>query len=208
MARIFSQGGKPLSISADDALWLARAVEAEGEPRPEVAQVLVNRWAWLEETQPGTYPTLRSLVRAYAQPVNPKWFVGGELLVPYMNKHAALGRAWAANELEKAWKREHVHSVRQEFTPRTRQAVQQALYGPLSIMRGMLHFGPVEGVEGRNVLRIDPSTPVLYQPSAQGGMQHALSPLLHGRPHAAIGFMLLAGGGMFAWTMAHRKRRR
>lgn len=202
MALIYSQQGKPLRITTDDALWLARAVEAEGEPRPEVAQTLVNRWAWLEETQPGTYPTLTSLVRAYAQPVNPAWFVGGKLLVPYLNAHPEK----AAAELDKAWRREHVHSVRSEFSERTRRAVQQALYGPLTIQRGSLHFGPVEGVRD-NVVRVDATHPVLYQPSATGGPTHALSPLLEGRPHAAIGFMLLAGGGLFAFAVAHRKRR-
>lgn len=210
MAVIYSQQGKPLRIDTNDALWLARAVEAEGEPRPEVAQTLVNRWAWLAETPKtaAVYPTLADLVRAYCQPVNPAWFVKGRLFVPYLDKHGPTeGQGWVTHELQKAWRREHVHSVRNEFSDRTRRAVQQAFYGPLTIGRGALHFGPVEGVQG-NVVRIDPQNLVLYQPEAQGGPRHSLASLFEGRPHAVIGGMLLAGGSIFLFARAHRRKRR
>lgn len=69
-----------LPLTPDDVLTLARAVEVEGYPGSGVAWTLLQRAAWLR-TQ-GQNVSVGQLVRSYAQPINPAWFVGGE-------KHAA-----------------------------------------------------------------------------------------------------------------------
>lgn len=71
-----SKGGKEGSYepTASDRLWLMRAVQAEGQPHGLVARALVNLFA---ATYP-THTTLESLVRDYAQPVNPKWADQGD----------------------------------------------------------------------------------------------------------------------------------
>ena len=128
--------GYSLAWTDEDRLWLLRAVEAEGEPRPLVAQTLVNRFAWLWDTTPAKYLTLTELVRAYAQPVNPAWFPDGKAYLqtlpklPEDQRAPALARAHARRE----------HSARTRFSPGTVAAVDQALYGPITLPMGALHF--------------------------------------------------------------------
>lgn len=61
----------------EDRLWLLRAVVAEGKPEPMVARALVN--LFMLQRSKGSGQTLSKLVRAYAQPVNPRWFPDGDL---------------------------------------------------------------------------------------------------------------------------------
>jgi hypothetical protein len=138
---IVSPAGRALPWSNEDALWLARAVEAEGSPETLVAQTLVNRWAWLADANPGAYPTLTSLVRAYAQPVNPGWFREGHLFLAWLAAHPELTPEQVARERSRADVRQYTHSTRDVFTPPTNLAVNRALRGPLSLPRGALHFG-------------------------------------------------------------------
>lgn len=138
---IVSPKGRALSWDGNDALWLARAVEAEGAPETLVAETLVNRWAWLADANPGAYPTLASLVRAYAQPVNPGWFREGKLFLAWLAAHPELTPEQVARERSRADVREYTHSKRDTFTPATYLAVNRALRGPLSLPRGALHFG-------------------------------------------------------------------
>lgn len=195
MAVIYSPRGKPLTVTADDALWLARAVEAEGPPEREVAQALVNRWAWLYDLQgPTAWPTLAKLVRAYAQVVNPRWFEGGDLHDAYTRAHPEDARA----EGERAWRREHVHSVRQDFGPSTRAAVAQALYGPITIAPGTVHFGrPKNGMNQLFTAREPSAWWALYSTEKGGPTVSSSSVLRAGKPSAAIAFVVLAGGGLF-----------
>jgi hypothetical protein len=111
----------------EDRLWLLRAVEQEGAPEDRVAQTLVNGFVWAR-SELGYRGALADWVRAYAQPVNPKWFTTGE-------KHVdALARATTdaeRNKLrQKAYAREHVHSVRTSFSPLVKSAVEKALTRP------------------------------------------------------------------------------
>lgn len=64
------------AVTAEDWLWLLRAVAAEGPPEAQVARALVNLHALVRSRGGGH--SLASLVRAYAQPVNPAWMHGGE----------------------------------------------------------------------------------------------------------------------------------
>jgi len=146
--------GQHLTWSDDDRLWLLRAIEAEGEPRALVAQVLVNRWAWLHDENAGKYPRLADLVRAYAQPVNPRWYPDGSL---FLDSIAKMPESQRPSAMKRAAIRRDVHSERTTFSQATIDAVRAALFGPVSIPLGALHFA------APSVLRSD--LPVLV-PSA------------------------------------------
>lgn len=109
----------------EDVLWLRRAVEAEGPPSYRVAATLVNGFMWAR-ARLNSGRTLASWVRAYAQPVNPQWFVSGA------KYKAALAEAQSDEERNalqnRAYLREHVHSTRTEFSDETLRAVEQALH--------------------------------------------------------------------------------
>lgn len=213
---ISSPKGKQLAVTADDRLWLARAVEAEGAPRDLVAQVLVNRWAWLADEHPGLYPTLTSLVRAYAQPVNPRWYPTGDLFAKRLERAPEDERDALRAQAER---REAVHSARTTFSARTDAAVTQALQGPITIPAGALHFAA--GWVNR------PDLPILVRGSAtsntiygeargrgigalyafdDGGPSFPRAQLLTGRPHAVIAFLFLTAGGLLGLRSLRRRR--
>lgn len=136
--RIVTPKGTTLTWDENDRLWLLRAVEAEGPPQDLVAQTLVNRWAWLYDTTPGRYVRLAELVRAYAQPVNPAWFPSGKLFQAELAKQTESAKRDGL--LRAAKRREEVHATRTQFSPSTVTAVHQALFGPLTLPPGALHF--------------------------------------------------------------------
>lgn len=110
-----------------DRLWLLRAVEAEGPVRRQVAQALVNRFTFLGDT----YPTLADFVRAYAQPVNPRWHPGGD------KYRAAMARAETDEQKRKLRaqaQRRLAASTRTAFRDETKEAVDRALTrGPVDL---------------------------------------------------------------------------
>lgn len=68
--------GGSYRVKPSDRLWLLRAVQAESnkaDDRRRVAQTLLNRFVYLKSKGSTAYPTLTAFVRAYAQPINPKW---------------------------------------------------------------------------------------------------------------------------------------
>jgi len=118
-----------------------RAVQAEGRPRPEVARTLVNLFMYLRSgprvhqsplsdehetapTRPVLYPTLESLVRSYAQPVNPRWYPDGSKI---RERLPSLTPADRATVLKRAAARRDVHSTRIQFDRDTHEAVERAL---------------------------------------------------------------------------------
>jgi hypothetical protein len=112
-------------VAPSDRLWLLRAVQAEGEPRERVAEALVNLWA--VHMAGGGTRSLGEMVRAYAQPVNPRWFEAGDLYQAALEKATTDGeRAVLAAA---ARRRERVHATRNQFDARTLNAVSQALSG-------------------------------------------------------------------------------
>lgn len=161
-AVIYSPLGRQLTVTDNDRLWLARAVEHEGPPLKLVAQTLVNRWANASDWRPHRWPTLTDMVREYSQPVNPGWFPGGRLLAKRVAELEALGKhAEAERELRLAELRP-AHAAQNAFLPSTLEAVHAAIYGPLEIPHGAVHFGPqkdtwasltlVPGGKGRNAI--------------------------------------------------------
>jgi len=116
---------QPYDVTANDVLWLRRAVQAEGPVRKQVAYILINGFVW--NRSKGGRGTLADWVRRYAQPCNPLWYESGE-------KHkaklaAATTQAQRAELIRKARTRERVHSTRTTFDPDVRRAVQAALSG-------------------------------------------------------------------------------
>jgi hypothetical protein len=122
--QLIFRDGKKYEPTAEDKLWLARAVQAEGPVASQVARALVNGFGVTYAH--GTYKTLKDFVRAYAQPVNPRWFPDGDLFL----KHA--GGVPTAAQLAIAQKRRDVHSTRTKFSAETKDAVKQALETPFS----------------------------------------------------------------------------
>jgi hypothetical protein len=119
---------KEYTPTAEDKLWLQRAVEVEGPPKEMVARALVNLFVWQFSKERPKYKTLHSLVRAYAQPVNPRWFDDGDLFKQSLAKKKTDKERNDA--LKAAQKRREVHSRRTTFAPDTTEAVEKALAYP------------------------------------------------------------------------------
>jgi hypothetical protein len=218
--QLSSPKGKPLSVSADDVLWLSRAVEAEGQPRDLVAQTLINRWAWLQDFAPGQYPTLQALVRAYAQPVNPRWYPQGD---KFLESYAKAAPAAQPALMQRALNREQHHSTRVQFSPGTEAAVQQALRGPITLPAGALHYAAatvkrpdlpllVPGVLGQTNSIWGESDGrgigALYAFETAAGPTFRNASLLQGRPHAVLAFLFLTAGGLLGLRGLRGKRRK
>lgn len=103
----------------EDRLWLLRAVAAEGAPEADVASALVSRF--LARRERGWHGTLADHVRAYAQPVNPRWFPDGDLQLAWHAKDPA------RYPMASAARRRDVHSARSVFAPKVVSAVDRAL---------------------------------------------------------------------------------
>lgn len=69
LARIQTKDGRVYQLTADDLLWLGRAVQFEGGDAPAATLwTYAQRWALLRWRG-----SLASLVRAHSQPLNPRW---------------------------------------------------------------------------------------------------------------------------------------
>jgi hypothetical protein len=152
---------------------------------------------------PGAYPTLTSLIRAYAQPVNPGWFPGGPLLEQWFKENPGADRVAA---LERAARRRDVHSVRDEFSEQTRRAVSQALYGPVVIPPGAIHFG--NAVNGVNQIVVSPDAKgALYRPLQVGELEHGSARMLDVK-HGAWGFAFFGLASAIAFGAKHHVKRK
>lgn len=121
-------GTRLYTVTPDDRLWLLRAVQCEGNEETQVAQVLVNCFAYLHANKPKSCASLTWLVRSYAQPVNPTWFPGGSNFERWHAKDPA------KYPLAAAVRRRDVHSKLSAFRPDVVDAVDRALHeGPLDI---------------------------------------------------------------------------
>lgn len=77
--QITSDSGFVYDLTADDLLWLARAVKYEGGSEIATAWSLAQRFVQVREQGSTRYPTFRALIQAYAQPVNPIWRRDGSM---------------------------------------------------------------------------------------------------------------------------------
>lgn len=107
---IISKGGVNTiyALTVEDYTDLARAVEREGPPKLAVAWCLLQRFGLLWPL----YPSLSGFVKAYAQPINPKWFSTGAEHLAALKKLDSYGKAkentaasqregWAKTPLDK-----------------------------------------------------------------------------------------------------------
>jgi hypothetical protein len=133
--RLRAEAMAPYTVTSDDALWLARAVEAEGPVQAQVAATLISGFAFARSR--GFTKPLATFVRAYAQPVNPRWYHDGDL---YLASIAAMSDSQKAAALKDAQRRESVHSMRIAFTPGTQSAVMAALNGRVILPRGTTDY--------------------------------------------------------------------
>lgn len=132
---VLACGPYTYTVTDEDRLWLTRAVQHEGPVEREVAQVLVNCFAYLHSVKPKSCPTLTWLVRAYAQPINPEWFPEGKQF-----------KRWNAVDKKKyplatAKRRRDVLSKVVVFDDRVLAAVDLALTaGPISIPKNATDY--------------------------------------------------------------------
>lgn len=82
MTSITSSSGFVYDLTEDDLLWLARAAKYEGGNEIATIWTLAQRYVWLKEGGTRGYPTFASMIRAFAQPINPKWMRDGEFCRP------------------------------------------------------------------------------------------------------------------------------
>lgn len=77
VSAIFAASGKEYIITDEDALWLARMVVGEGGKDASVEKIrallwaIMNRFLLVPEQRKRT--SLTDLVRAFSQPINPRW---------------------------------------------------------------------------------------------------------------------------------------
>jgi len=135
-----------------DRLWLLRAVEAEGEPRARVAETLINGFLWAR-SDVGYKPPLMTWVRAYCQPVNPRWFVRGDEHLKHMQN--APSEETRAALVRQALIRESVHAVRMNFQADTRAAVAHALTHAPELPRAT-DFAASYGADGTEIRKPPP----------------------------------------------------
>jgi hypothetical protein len=126
--RLRGQDMTPYTITPDDSIWLARAVEAEGPIQAQVAAALVNGFCFVRSR--GYTKSLTQFIRAYSQPINPRWFTTGDLFVASLESKTPSERAEASKAAER---RERLHSARIAFSPGTQAAVSDALNGRTGI---------------------------------------------------------------------------
>jgi hypothetical protein len=94
------------SLTARDRDDFYRAVWREGKPQLAVAHTLLQRFAYLYSTT-RPYSTLSSFLRAYVQPINPRWFSSGDLHKAQVARLEKAGKgAEALAEKARAKKRE------------------------------------------------------------------------------------------------------
>lgn len=113
-----AKNATPYQPTSDDRLWLLRATEAEGSPVATVPRVLVN--LFMMQRAQGNKQSLTTLVRAYSQPVNPRWYANGDLFKKQFPRPTAQQKSVASA-------RENIISKRITFLPEVTAAVDGAL---------------------------------------------------------------------------------
>ena len=171
------------NLSSEDRLDLIRAVAREGKPYDAVTWSLIQRFAWLYPR--GNFPTLSSFVKAYAQPINPRWFPTGDKFLAYIR---SLKRNYTGNELtrrlenaiDKAENRlEYASAELDEISDKYINTVDSILSGNQSNpVKGAIHYIASTGGNDETTAkqaqlafaenRTDLSEPIYYGSSTTG----------------------------------------
>lgn len=145
-------------ITPEDLIWLKRAVEHEGAPQESVANTLINLFTMLWTLKHSKFRDLKTLVQAYASPVNPSWFPSGQKHIKYA---AGLSGAALANENVAAQRRQDVYSVQTSFSPSTELAVANATKDGTSFEKDWTDYAaPHVNASSRYTRRTEPETGV------------------------------------------------
>lgn len=84
---------KPLLINDKIKLWLKRMVVGEGGKNCSEKKAAMLCWAivhrWFLWKGARFYPTFLLMMRAFSQPINPRWMTGGDLAKKYIGRKAA-----------------------------------------------------------------------------------------------------------------------
>lgn len=151
-------------MTDEDTLVLAQAIAHEGRPRDGVVWCLIQRFCWLFPI----YRTLSRFLRAYVQPINPKWFPGGKL---HRRELARIRRRYRddpgqmstllENERGRAQRRVgYARDTWTDFRPYVTQTLSQFFAGELS--------NPVPGAVHYRVPTTRTTNPRLAQYAARG----------------------------------------
>ena len=125
----------PYQVTEEDVLWFLRAVDAEGAIESEVAATLINGFCFTRSQ--GHKWTLTEFVRAYAQPVNPRWYIEGDLFLKSLETMPPNRWAYAR---QVALNREHILSVSRSFSSVAERAVVAALSGLVKIPKNATDY--------------------------------------------------------------------
>lgn len=125
-------------LTIEDYLDLLRAVEYEGEPRDGVAWTLLQRFAFLYPT----YKSLSTFIRAYVQPINPKWFPTGVKHKAWVKKLETAGKlAEAQDEIKRAARRVHYAKTPiEKISPTSKDVVETVFAIGKSPVLGAVHY--------------------------------------------------------------------
>lgn len=132
-----------------DLLEFARAIQFEGQPYLAVAYALLQRWGFL-------FPVYRSFgtfIKAYAQPINPRWFPDGDL------HRREVERIRNSTTLTEAQRTERIADLNRRATnrlsmartpwnlinTRTRDTLAAVLAGAPSPVAGAVHYNASPG---------------------------------------------------------------
>lgn len=134
-----SSAGRPVqyTVRPGDLMAMYRAVNHEGRPHRAVAWTLLQRFAHLYGMD--AYPTLQSLVQAYVQPINPRWFPDGDLHLRELGRLERTGAAQARIDDERARARRRVRYASEPLSAIS----SRALAAVDSILSGLDSHSPV-----------------------------------------------------------------
>lgn len=129
-------------VTPMDEKWFIKCIWREGKPYNAVGFTLLQRFAALYSTN-RPYGTLTDFLRAYCQPINPRWLPDGDLHKARVNRLRVQGRdSDAEREIERAKKRaEYVATPISKIPSKYRKKAYEILSGTtLSPVPNATHF--------------------------------------------------------------------
>lgn len=203
------QGGWSYTLTAADKLWAARMVEGEGplEDAPAVLWTMTQLFAPAgQRAKYGgmRYRTFADLIRAYSQPINPRWAPSGDMCSPGGRGYAT--NACSVSRLER--RAELARAPYSSLDPAKRAVVERWFKGNLpNPVPGAIEFAAPN--VSRSFLASHPGWSKMRTP---GLANWYLVPPRVG-PRVAIaaggaGLLLLGGGVALAWFGGRWLRRR
>jgi hypothetical protein len=132
---LYAENIAPYEVTEEDVVWFLRAVDAEGAIETEVAATLLNGFCFTRSR--GQPRTLTGFIRDYAQPVNSRWYITGDL---FLNSLKNLSDQERAKAEQVALNRERILSTKTSFSLVTEKAVVAALSGLVKIPKNATDY--------------------------------------------------------------------